>query len=123
MLTRKVSKSRVVEKATGKIPTPLYPIQPFSDPLHSHRGKVGSEMDDYGYKFTNSRRRSNSSTQALGDFKTKFETVDQDPVFEEELHGPSRTDTEESNALEKEESTDTSTLAGSVEEDDGSKKI
>lgn len=80
-------------------------------------------MDDYGYTFTNSRRRSNSSSQALGDFKTKFETLDQDPVFEEELHGPSRADTEESIALEKEESTDTSTLAGSVEGDEGGKKI
>jgi hypothetical protein len=80
-------------------------------------------MNDYGYTFANSRRRSNSSTQALGDFKTKFEAADQDPVFEEELHGPTRADTEESNALEKEESTDTSTLAGSVEEDEGSKKI
>lgn len=80
-------------------------------------------MDDYGYTFANSRRRSNSSTQALGDFKTKFEAIDQDPVFEEELHGPTRTDTEDSNTLEKEESTDTSTLAGSVEEDEGAKKI
>ena len=80
-------------------------------------------MGDYGYTFANSRRRSNSSTQALGDFKTKFEAVDQDPVFEEGVHGPSRTDTEESNTLEKDESTDTSTLAGSVEEDEGSKKI
>lgn len=80
-------------------------------------------MDDYGYKFANSRRRSNSSTQALGDFKTKFEAVDQDPVFEEEVHGPTRTNTEDSNTLEKEESTDTSTVAGSVEEDEGAKKI
>ena len=80
-------------------------------------------MEDYGYKFTNSRRRSNSSTQALGDFKTKFEAADQDPVFEEELHGPSGTDTEDGNMLEKEESTDTSTLAGSVEEDEGTKKL
>jgi hypothetical protein len=80
-------------------------------------------MDDYGYNFANSRRRSNSSTQALGDFKTKFEAIDQDPVFEEELHGPSHTDTEEGHTLDKEESTDTSTLAGSVDDDEGSKKI
>ncbi|KAF7508758.1 hypothetical protein GJ744_009005 [Endocarpon pusillum] len=86
-------------------------------------GKPGAEMDDYGYKFANSRRRSNSSTQALGDFKTKFEAVDQDPVFEEEVHGPTRTNTEDSNTLEKEESTDTSTVGGSVEEDEGAKKI
>lgn len=44
-------------------------------------------MQDYGYTFTNARRRSNSSTQGLNDFKTKFETVEPEPVFEEELHG------------------------------------
>lgn len=80
-------------------------------------------MDDYGYTFTNARRRSNSSTQMLGDFKTKFEAVDQDPVFKEELHGPSQDTIEENNPLEKEESTDTSTLAGSVDEDEGVKKV
>lgn len=36
----------------------------------------------------NARRRSNSSTQGLADFRTKFETVDPEPVFEEQLHGP-----------------------------------
>lgn len=45
-------------------------------------------MQDYSYTFTNARRRSNSSTQGLTDFKTKFETVEPEPVFEEELHGP-----------------------------------
>jgi hypothetical protein len=122
-LTPKALKSRVAEKATGKITPPSPSGQLFANHRRLHRGKAGAEMDDYGYTFTNSRRRSNSSTQALGDFKTKFEAVDQDPVFEEELHGPSRTDTDDSNTLEKEESTDTSTLAGSVEGDEGAKKI
>jgi len=60
----------------------------------------------------------------LGDFKTKFETVDQDPVFEEELHGPTHEDkeVEEASTLSKEESTDTSTLGGSVEDEEGFKK-
>jgi hypothetical protein len=35
----------------------------------------------------NARRRSNSSTHNMKDFKTKFETVETEPVFEEELHG------------------------------------
>ena len=48
-----------------------------------------TESQDYGYSFTNARRRSNSSSHghAIGDFKTKFEAVETDPVFEEELHG------------------------------------
>jgi hypothetical protein len=88
-----------------------------------HRGKAGAEADDYGYTFTKSRRRSNSSTQVLGDFKTKFETTDQDPVFHDELHGPSRSDTEVHSILEKEESADTSTFGGSVDEEEGAKKV
>jgi hypothetical protein len=36
----------------------------------------------------NPRRRSNSSTHVLKDFKTKFETVEPEPVFEEGVHGP-----------------------------------
>jgi hypothetical protein len=51
-------------------------------------GVPGAEVDDYKYTFTNARRRSNSSSQGLADFKTKFEAVEPDPVFEEELQGP-----------------------------------
>lgn len=82
------------------------------------RGREGEEGRDYGYNFTNSRRRSNSSTQALGDFKTKFEAVDADPVFEEELHGPTDDDIEQASNLSKEESTDSSTLGGSADDED-----
>lgn len=41
------------------------------------------------YNIHNARRRSNSSsiTAHLKDFKTKFETVETEPVFEEEIHG------------------------------------
>jgi hypothetical protein len=83
------------------------------------RGRDGDEMQDYGYTFTNTRRRSNSSTQGLSDFKTKFETVEPDPVFEEELHGPS---------LEAEDVNDTtrsnksSTSGGSEEESEAKKE-
>jgi len=86
-------------------------------------GRDGEESQDYGYNFTNQRRRSNSSNQVLGDFKTKFEAVDQDPVFEEELHGPTQDEIDEGSTLSKEESsTDTSTLGGSVEEEEILKK-
>ncbi|KAJ5099211.1 hypothetical protein N7532_006212 [Penicillium argentinense] len=50
-------------------------------------GRDGEEVHDYGYTFTNARRRSNSSTQGLSDFRTKFETIDPEPVFEEQVHG------------------------------------
>ncbi|KAH0845144.1 STF2-like protein [Fonsecaea pedrosoi] len=81
-------------------------------------GREGDEVHDYDYKFTNSRRRSNSSTQVLGDFKTKFETVDAEPVFEEGLHGPTDEDIEKASTLSKEESTDSSTLGGSYDDED-----
>ncbi|PGH03826.1 hypothetical protein GX51_03814 [Blastomyces parvus] len=55
-------------------------------------GRSGDEVHDYGYTFTNARRRSNSSTQGLAEFKTKFETIEADPVFEEEIHGPLQED-------------------------------
>ncbi|EFW23406.1 conserved hypothetical protein [Coccidioides posadasii str. Silveira] len=57
-------------------------------------GRSGEEVHDYGYTFANARRRSNSSNQALEDFKTKFEAIEHDPVFEEDIHGPEQTDTE-----------------------------
>ena len=102
--------------------TPFIVVMKTADP--AHRGREGDESQDYGYTFTNQRRRSNSSNQVLGDFKTKFETIDQDPVFEEQLHGPTHEDkeVEEGSTLSKEESTDTSTLGGSVEDEEGLKK-
>ncbi|KAE8348478.1 hypothetical protein BDV28DRAFT_143376 [Aspergillus coremiiformis] len=51
-------------------------------------GRSGDEVHDYDYTFTNARRHSNSSTQGIGDFKTKFEAIEADPVFEKRLHGP-----------------------------------
>ncbi|ETN46112.1 uncharacterized protein HMPREF1541_00296 [Cyphellophora europaea CBS 101466] len=73
-------------------------------------GREGIEAEDLGYNINNIRRRSNSSTQALGDFKTKFEVNEADPVFEEELHGPTEEDVEKASmvSLDKEDSTDSS---------------
>ncbi|KAF2279696.1 uncharacterized protein EI97DRAFT_455906 [Westerdykella ornata] len=50
-------------------------------------GRQGEELEDYEYNMANPRRRSNSSTHQIKDFKTKFETVEPEPVFEEDLHG------------------------------------
>jgi len=78
-------------------------------------GCPGTEAQDYGYTFSPSqtRRRSNSSATAdLSDFKTKFE-LDDEPVFEEEIHGPlagtggmNRTDTASSSGMSVDEEHD-----------------
>lgn len=67
-------------------------------------GREGDEIEDYAYNMANPRRRSNSSTHVIKDFKTKFETVEPEPVFEEELHGPS--DDKESTASTSSKSID-----------------
>ncbi|MCJ1475322.1 hypothetical protein MMC13_003984 [Lambiella insularis] len=90
-------------------------------------GRDGEEAGDYGYNFANARRRSNSSTHgnAINDFKTKFEAVEADPVFEEEYHGAasaaSSTEDDEHLPLEKEERAG-STSGGSIEEEEVAKK-
>ena len=111
--------------ATGKLLL-LHHLTTTSDPHRSiHRtdnngcrGRSGEEVQDYNFKFANQRRRSNSSTLALGDFKTKFETMEHDPDYDESVHGPLYEDPDDMN-LEKADSLDSgSTLAGSVDEED-----
>ncbi|PTU17693.1 hypothetical protein P175DRAFT_0511921 [Aspergillus ochraceoroseus IBT 24754] len=51
-------------------------------------GRSGEEVQDYEYTFMNTRRHSNSSVQSISGFKTKFEAIEPEPVFEEDLHGP-----------------------------------
>lgn len=92
---------------------------------HTFRGTPGDESQDYGYSFTNARRRSNSSSHghAIGDFKTKFEAVETDPVFEEELHGAKDdVGVDEHLGLEKGDSAD-SISGGSIEEEERAKKV
>jgi len=84
-------------------------------------GRSGDEMQDYGYTFTNARRRSNSSTQGLTDFKTKFEAVEPDPVFEEEVHGPVEEEEDANDTALKVKSIDSSTSGGSEEESEAKK--
>lgn len=68
----------------------------------------------------NARRRSNSSTQAksIKDFKTKFETVEPEPVFEESMAEP---DEEGLQRLEHQSTTSTDSSEKSVEEEEGVK--
>ena len=87
------------------------------------RGAPGEESQDYGYNFTNARRRSNSSghNHHITDFKTKFETIEADPVFEEEYAQAEEVDGGEMHPLEKGESTDSMSTA-SVEEEGSAQK-
>ncbi|KAL1639807.1 hypothetical protein SLS58_007550 [Diplodia intermedia] len=83
-------------------------------------GREGDELEDYDYKLTNPRRRSNSMTaHNMKDFKTKFETIEAEPVFEEELHGPRLEDHVD---LEKMSTSDSSNTEGSVQEEDSAHK-
>ncbi|KAH9881321.1 hypothetical protein IAQ61_000044 [Plenodomus lingam] len=77
-------------------------------------GAAGDELEDIRPNMANERRRSNSSTHNTKDFKTKFETIETEPVFEEELHGPMGEE------LEKQSTTSTDK---SVEEEDHDKKL
>ncbi|KAL4801277.1 hypothetical protein BDV18DRAFT_86187 [Aspergillus unguis] len=54
-------------------------------------GRSGEEAQDYEYSFMNTRRHSNSSVQGMAGFKSKYETIEPEPVFEEDLHGPAET--------------------------------
>jgi hypothetical protein len=82
--------------------------------LTNCRGAAGDELEDIRPNMANARRRSNSSTHDMKDFKTKFETVEIEPVFEEELHGPM------SEELEKQSTTSTDK---SVDEEEHDKKL
>jgi hypothetical protein len=78
------------------------------------RGTPGDEVEDIRPNMANARRRSNSSTHNMKDFKTKFETIETDPVFEEEVHGPMGEE------LEKQSTTSTDK---SVDEEEHDKKF
>ncbi|KAI9796564.1 MAG: hypothetical protein M1833_006128 [Piccolia ochrophora] len=106
--------------STAELLAPFLVLNVFLTGIHSHRGRSGDEVEDGMYNMTNPRRRSNSSTHVPSGFKTKFETREPEPVFEEELHGPTPEDSLEDG--EKESAAD-STSAGSVEDDENAKKI
>ncbi|KAJ4302346.1 hypothetical protein N0V88_002490 [Collariella sp. IMI 366227] len=62
-------------------------------------GNAGDEAIDEGFNFTNSRRRSNSSSFSSNPehFKTKFEVNEPEPVFEENM-GPEEEEEKESSS-------------------------
>lgn len=71
--------------------------------LHVHRGRSGDEILDQSHNVVNPRRRSNSFVDHSQDFKTKFETVEPEPVFEEEVHSLPEED-EDGAELDRDES-------------------
>ena len=87
----------------------------------SHRGVEGvSELEDYNYNMTKARRRTNSSSQAAGHsaLKTKFEAIDPEVIeYEEDLHGPSVSDsTADPKDLEEMSTSSSADTVESVEE-------
>ena len=97
-----VSRSTVVVAVTGK--SPHHHHKQSTRLKLTTRGKEGVEAEDLGYSMANNRRRSNSSTKVLTDFKTKFETNEADPVFEEELHGATEEDFEKASMVDSTDS-------------------
>jgi hypothetical protein len=93
------------------------------------RGPVGlSELEDYDYKMTNPRRRTNSFSAAAGHnlYKSKFEAVDPEAVieFDERVHGAAAIMSAEEmaeNELEKMSSGSSAGTIGSVEEEEVAK--
>ncbi|PSK34360.1 hypothetical protein B9Z65_8686 [Elsinoe australis] len=79
-------------------------------------GKQGDELEDYDYNLTKPRRRSNSFSAAAGHniFKTKFEAIEPEPVFEEDIHGPEADDL----ALEEQSTHSSAGSGGSFEEEE-----
>ncbi|OQE88898.1 hypothetical protein PENNAL_c0015G01858 [Penicillium nalgiovense] len=81
-------------------------------------GRSGEEMQDTDYSFANARRRSNSSTQGLAGFNTKFEAFEPEPVFEEEAFGGADMTSGNDNTVTKVESASSN---GSQADHDGRK--
>lgn len=81
------------------------------------RGRSGDEILDEDFNFK-PRRRSNSSVEhGPRPFKTKFETVEAEPVFEEESMGPNG-DYDDSSVSDTMSKTDTD--GGSIEQSNSS---
>lgn len=103
---------------------PQFCVQPQKLIVGVCRGMPGDEQQDLGYNFNNARRRSNSSSHshAIGDFKTKFEAVETDPVFEEEYHGAQNIEEDEHFALEKADTADSNSSV-SIDGEEHAKKV
>jgi hypothetical protein len=81
-------------------------------------GGPGSEvMDDDAFNFVHTRRRSNSYSIGIGDFSTKFDMNEAEPVFDGKLHGPAEEEQEDDSGFVGAELTKTeSSLSSSSSE-------
>lgn len=84
-------------------------------------GQPGEEAHDQGFTFAAARRRSNSSAHTMNDFKTKFEDVEDEPVFDEATHGPGLEQVDGTISLSKEDTAEST--SSSVEEEEHAKKF
>ena len=128
-------RSRAAAKATGKfeVKTDMYLATAITSSNRMltfllTRGPVGlSELEDYDYKMTNPRRRTNSFNAAAGHnlYRSKFEAIDPEAVieFDENLHRAAGITAEEmaENELEKMSSSSSAGTVGSVEEEEAAK--
>lgn len=95
-----------------------------SIPVHTSnidRGRSMDELEDTPHNPTKPRRRSNSEAHGAGHaLRTKFEIMEEQPVFEEEIHGASAADyhqmEEEDDFINKLEKHHTSSSVESVED-------
>jgi hypothetical protein len=89
--------------------------------LLGYRGHTGDEIEDLTVNMSNIRRRSNSSSHAPGAkaFKTKFEVVEPEPVFEDMPYEDDALTNPEHVALEKQttDSTTSSSEGHSIDEE------
>lgn len=71
-------------------------------------GNMEDDIMDEDFTFTNPRRRSNSSSfsHSARTFKNKFEVHDDEPVFDESIHGPLAEEEEEHDDLSKTDSSE-----------------
>jgi hypothetical protein len=90
MLTRRRPRRTALVRVDGKCSHSLhqFEVQKYTARANENRGVNGEEVQDEGFNLANARRRSNSSSYIAGlkDFKTKFETIETEPVFEEGIH-------------------------------------
>jgi hypothetical protein len=105
-----VDPKKVKKDGSGRGNWYVSPMHPMSPSPHftytTCRGTVNDDIADEQFTFTNTRRRSNSSSFShhVSDLKTKFEVNEPEPVFEESLHGPEEEDHEDLSKTDSSES-------------------
>ena len=91
------------------------------------RGTPGSEVTGMGFNMNHPRRRSNSFHASYLEYKTKFETIEPEPVLEDEMlediEAASYADSQNSADMASLDQVDSATSQESVEDADEAKKL